>query len=102
MKYPIVQKVSRYNFKLVEDFNAGGVTVPSGFVTDGASVPRLFWSFFNPAGELFEAAIVHDYLYAGRIGTKKQADRLFYEIAKQYRARRAYLAYLAVKLGGRW
>ncbi|KKL22946.1 hypothetical protein LCGC14_2430320 [marine sediment metagenome] len=38
-------------------------TVPSGFVTDFASVPWPFWSFIRPWGRWGKAAIVHDYLY---------------------------------------
>lgn len=39
------------------------VTVPRGFVTDFASVPRLFWVAFPPCGRYTPAAVVHDYLY---------------------------------------
>ena len=37
--------------------------VPRGFVTDLASVPRLFWTAFPPCGNYTPAAVVHDYLY---------------------------------------
>ena len=37
--------------------------VPRGFVTDLASVPRLFWTAFPPCGKYTPAAVVHDYLY---------------------------------------
>jgi len=37
--------------------------VPRGFVTDLASVPRLFWSAFPPCGRYTPPAVVHDYLY---------------------------------------
>lgn len=39
------------------------VNVPRGFVTDLASVPRLFWSAFPPCGIYTPSAVVHDYLY---------------------------------------
>ncbi len=38
-------------------------TVQRGFVTDLASVPRLFWSAVPPCGKYTPAAVVHDYLY---------------------------------------
>jgi hypothetical protein len=101
MQRPTVKKIGKYTFELVEDFTAEGVTVPAGFIFDGASVPRLLWSAFNPVGELFEASIIHDYMYKNAIETKKTADKKFYKIAKQYKANRAYLAYLAVKIGGK-
>ena len=44
------------------------VAVPQGFVTDLASVPRLFWNLFPPDGPWAEAAVVHDALYFTRGG----------------------------------
>lgn len=51
--------------------------VPRGFVTDFASVPRIFWTFFPKHGEYTRAAIVHDYLYWQQACTREQADELF-------------------------
>lgn len=44
------------------------VIVPKDFVTDFASVPRVFWRFFPPTGQHARASVVHDYLYT------KEAD----------------------------
>ncbi len=41
----------------------GVILVPSGFITDFASVPRFFWRLFPPTGEYGKAAVIHDYLY---------------------------------------
>ncbi|BDD79455.1 hypothetical protein [Burkholderia phage FLC8] len=38
------------------------VTVPKGFITDGATVPRLLWGIFPPWGVYGQAAVTHDYL----------------------------------------
>lgn len=38
------------------------VTVPAGYLTDGASVPRIFWSMIPPWGAYGQAAVVHDLL----------------------------------------
>lgn len=38
------------------------VTVPAGYLTDGASVPRVFWSMLPPWGAYGQAAVVHDLL----------------------------------------
>lgn len=38
------------------------VTVPAGYLTDGASVPRLLWSAIPPWGPYGQAAVVHDLL----------------------------------------
>ena len=39
------------------------VTVPVGFVTDYASVPRGLWNLFPPNGLYAPAAVLHDFLY---------------------------------------
>lgn len=36
------------------------VYVPAGYLTDGASVPRIFWSLIPPWGIYGQAAVVHD------------------------------------------
>lgn len=38
------------------------VNVPAGYLTDGASVPRMFWSLIPPWGIYGQAAVVHDIL----------------------------------------
>ena len=38
------------------------IKVEEGFVTDFASVPRLFWSIFPPFGRYTKAAVLHDRL----------------------------------------
>lgn len=55
------------------------VTVPAGFVTDLASVPRALWSIFPPHGSWAKAAIVHDYLYSSGKTSRVYADRVFLE-----------------------
>lgn len=44
------------------------VTVPEGFITDGASIPKPFWSLagLKPDGLYRAAAVIHDYFYAFR------------------------------------
>ena len=42
------------------------VTVPAGFVTDLASVPRLLWAIVPRDGLHNGAAVVHDFLYQHR------------------------------------
>jgi hypothetical protein len=49
----------------------GTVIVPRGFLSDGASVPRLFWGIFSPFGNPFRAALIHDFLYS------KDSDEIF-------------------------
>ena len=55
------------------------ICVPTGTVTDLATVPRLLWSLCPPHGRYAKAAIIHDYLYDRAIGSKAYADRTFLE-----------------------
>jgi hypothetical protein len=53
------------------------IVVPSGFVTDFASIPTVFAGFGLGANGLYsKAAIVHDYLYWSQGCTREQSDNL--------------------------
>jgi len=53
------------------------VEVPVGFVTDLASIPRVFWSFLPTDGEYAFAAIIHDYLYWTQCRSRETSDNIF-------------------------
>ena len=58
------------------------ITVPAGFVTDLASVPRVplaYW-FFGARGN--SPAAIHDWLYRTGIVSRIMADRVFNEALK--------------------
>lgn len=40
------------------------ITVPPGFVTDLASIPRWAWTILPPDGPWVKGAVIHDFLYA--------------------------------------
>ena len=56
--------------------------VPRGFVSDFASIPKLFWGLFGPTGKYTWAAILHDW-FCKLLPSKKcpvsarDADRYF-------------------------
>lgn len=82
----------------------GEITVPAGFVTDGASVPQVFWNILSPFGDYFGSALIHDYLYspANNWFTRAEADEIFLEamtLAGVPWIRRRII-YRAVRLGG--
>ena len=47
--------------------NGYSLHVPSGFVTDFASVPPILWGVFPAIGKHCLAAVVHDYMYENRV-----------------------------------
>lgn len=55
------------------------ITVPAGFITDFASVPRLPVAYLLAGGEADEAAVIHDYLYHSHDVPRPDADAIFDE-----------------------
>ncbi|RTL25326.1 MAG: DUF1353 domain-containing protein [Burkholderiales bacterium] len=53
------------------------VEVPRGFVTDLASIPRVFWSLLRPDGAYTYPAIIHDYMYWTQVHERQVADDVF-------------------------
>jgi len=106
----------------------GCITVPAGYITDLASVPRAAWAFISPF-DVARSAVIHDMLYeyintqletvnnsaAAERGpaTKKEreeyraiADHVFKVAMKNSEPSvpgwKIYLAYWAVRMFGRW
>jgi len=68
------------NFRLAHVFGlftpaTGLIVVPAGFITDLASIPRLFWNILPPFGKYTAGAVIHDYLYRTRLVSRALADR---------------------------
>lgn len=78
------------------------ITVPTGFVTDFASIPRALWTLLSPTGPYRLAAVVHDWLYWDQGCTRDQADNLLYIAMQEERAGAVPSAavYSGVRFGG--
>lgn len=78
------------------------IYVPSGFITDFASVPRipLVYVFAGSIGHA--PSVVHDYLYATHKYSKSLCDKIFYEAlrCKNVNIVLASTLYIGVTLGG--
>lgn len=82
----------RQIYLLTEDFVVdsnilGRFTVPAGFRTDFASIPRILWRYLDPEDPcILYPSVAHDYLYSmagnldGRKFTREQADRVLEEL----------------------
>lgn len=56
------------------------INASAGFVTDFASVPRLFWFFIPRWGKYGNAAVIHDWLYWDQSKkSRKEADQILLE-----------------------
>ena len=117
-----VKALKDVGVEIVRDTNkTESITVPSGFITDLASTPRILWNVIAPF-DVARAAIVHDLLYKAirtyRYGkgpeedkelvtkAKKAADRVFLLAMKDAEPKvskwKIYCAWKAVDLFGRW
>jgi hypothetical protein len=79
----IVKHIDGRNWELIEPFTyhvgEERTTVPQGFITDFASIPRIFWNILAPTGKHGKAAVIHDWLYRTHSCSRKKADNIFYE-----------------------
>lgn len=57
------------------------ITAPPGFITNFASIPRVFWTILPPTGKYGKAAVIHDLLYSVHALCKdrEEADQIFLE-----------------------
>lgn len=79
------------------------IAVPSGFITDFASVPRVPVIYTLFGDRAHREAVIHDFLYQTHLTTKSVADRVFKE-AMEVRGKSAFVRwgmYLGVVLGGK-
>jgi hypothetical protein len=98
-----------YEGNLVFTCDDGTVHIPGKFVTDEASVPRIFWSVpgYGP-DDWLEAAILHDWNYVQHkvdptfVMTRKEADDLLYDgiISSGFSRFTAFTAWAFVRLFG--
>ena len=83
----IVKHIDGRNWELIEPFiyhvgeypSEERITVPQGFMTDFASIPRIFWNILAPTGKHGKAAVIHDWLYRSHSCSRKKAYNIFYE-----------------------
>ncbi|HIB1583210.1 TPA: DUF1353 domain-containing protein, partial [Salmonella enterica subsp. enterica serovar Muenchen] len=87
----------------LSDDESDVIEVPAGFITDLATVPRIFWILLPPDGKYAKAAIIHDYLYDNALRTKKEVDLIFLDGMKVLGVPKwkRIVMYQAVRLFGR-
>jgi hypothetical protein len=102
--------VKDYHYKI----NGVELVIPTGFIFDGASVPKFLHTWLSPMGVLLVGGLIHDYGYKYQtllckgkkksIGTKtqKELDIIFRDVNIIQNGFRLinYLAYYGLKFGG--
>jgi hypothetical protein len=79
------------------------ITAKKGFVTNLASVPRVFWSLMPVAARYSYPAIIHDYLYSSQSLSRAASDLLLREAMEETGVNnvKSFLVYKSVRLFGR-
>ena len=104
------------HWEIAKDFeyelNGTKYVVPSGFVFDGASIPKFLHMFLSPVGVLLMGCLIHDYAYkyaalkpkkgALLLLDQKKSDQIFRDINIEINGfyLMNYLAYWSLRLGG--
>jgi len=82
------------------------ITVPVGFVSDGASIPRFAWPIIGSplTGKYRAAAIIHDYCYFMQMFSREISDMIFLNAMKVLKVSKwkRYIIYWAVRMFGKW
>src|SRR5690606_25480873 len=87
---------------LVWDDGERSFTVPAGFLTDLASIPRAFRWLLHQNGRSRFPAVLHDYLYRTNAVSRAEADSIFYRALKSEGVSPVgrFLYWAGVRLGG--
>ena len=85
-----------------QDAKLPKISVPVGFVTDFASIPREFWSLLRPDGNYAYAAVIHDFLYWNQLTSRENSDMIFRLAMGDFKIPKieADSIYAAVRLAG--
>lgn len=94
-KYEVLEDIEYYN----------GLVVPKSFITDLASIPKLFQGIIGVPEDFDEESILHDFLYSkynDYMINRETADKIFKQslILNGVNPLTAKLMYDGVRLGG--
>ncbi|WP_316574044.1 DUF1353 domain-containing protein [Nocardia canadensis] len=104
---PVVEELDAKFWRLIEPLTYQGATqtftVPAGFRTDFASVPRSLVWLIPRYGAYTRAAILHDYLCRTETVSRADADGIFRRCLHEFAVStpRRWMMWAAVRLGSR-
>lgn len=74
------QVMEPFEYHVGKEDSTEVITIPKWFITDFASIPRIFWTLVgSPTGRYSKAAVVHDWLYHRQYYERNEADKIFLE-----------------------
>jgi len=93
-----------FQYHIGSKYSLDSINIPAGFITDFASIPRIFRVILPQWGKYGKAAVVHDYLYQHHDthNTRKFADQIFHDamIVSGTKMWKVKIMYWAVRLFG--
>ena len=94
--------VKNFDYYLGNLSSGMSIKVPKGFITDFASVPRIFWNILPPWGEYGKASVLHDYLYKNNTFSRVICDAIFLEAMGVLKVStwKKWVLYIGVRLFG--
>ncbi len=99
--YKMYKVMMDFEYHIGSEDSEEVVEIYKGFLTDGASIPKIFWSLIGgPLGRYGPAAVVHDYLYIKGTYSRKRTDQIFLEAMQVLNVSRIkrHLMYWAVRM----
>ena len=83
---------------------AKSIIIPPGYISDGLSVPRIFWSLLSPQcdGRTLHAGLAHDHAYEHHTFTRAEADAFLRDdlIRHGFNVILAWIVWAGVRLFG--
>ena len=79
----LLSPITTKYWMLMDDYEIFNYTVPNGFITDFASIPRLLWFWLPPWGNYGRASILHDYLYCSGKVSRIEADKTMLHVMEK-------------------
>jgi hypothetical protein len=95
--------LEEFEYYMDDDPTKDIIKIDAGFITDFASVPRIFWNIYPPYDPHYgKAAVIHDGLYAAKIFKRSKSDKILKEAMKVLGASwiTRHIIWLAVRVGG--
>ena len=100
--YRLYRTQVAFTYYVGSTLSGEAIYVPEGFLTDGASIPKLFWSIIGGVlGRYGAAAVLHDFLYVKGIYSRRRSDKIFLEAMAVLKVSwwKRKLMYYAVRVG---
>lgn len=102
--YPERELTEPFEFTLKTENSFVYATIREGYIWNGASIPKAFWSVIGGpfSGKYALGALIHDLLYDTHYTTRKEADEIFLQVMEMERVGKAkrWLMYQAVRRFG--